>query len=139
MTIVPGLAKTSRREVLLACGLPKSAHRWLCDVDGALEPSGLVVCRAFTRADAVRRVERGGLAAALLIGDRRRIDGLSLLRIIRSIDWKLPCWLVTDDTTRPALEAALSLSATGVMSQPVEVDELVMTLRKVLVDPIRGN
>ncbi len=59
---------------------------------------------------------------------------LSLLRVIRSIDDELPCWLVTPDPCRRTLQAASSLRVTGVMGYPIEVQELTLALRKLLVN-----
>ena len=108
-------------------------------MDEALRPCGLTLFRANTRAAALATVEKGGLAAAILIDDRPWIDGITLLRLIRSIDIVLPCWLVTAKATRRTLEAALNLSVCGVMETPANVIEFTRTLVKYLDDPRRHN
>ena len=125
--------------MLFSHGLFCAGSRWLGEVEEGLRPSGLVVCRAHSGPDTIRRVEQGGLGAAVLIADRTQIDGLSILRVIRSIDAELPCWLVTPEATRQLLEAALSLQVTSVLTQPVEVNRLTLALKKVLIDPARRN
>ena len=84
------------------------------------------MCRAHTGPDTILRVEQGGLGAAVICADHARIDGLSVLRIIRSIDMELPCWLVTKDTTRQTLQTALSLRVTSVVTHPDRVSALTL-------------
>lgn len=104
----------------VAAELPATGFRW---------------CRLPTGPDVVTRVERGGLAAALFVDDRTAGEGLSLLRIIRSIDRDLPCWFITPMASRQILEAALSLRVISVMTYPVEVTEITLGLRKVFGVP----
>lgn len=97
-----------------------------------LEPSGVRVYRAHTGPDTIRRIEQGGLGAAVVCADDAPIDALPVLRIIRSIDLELPCWLVTKDTTRQTFQTALSLSVTSVITHPDRVGELARALQRVL-------
>lgn len=139
MTNVPGVLVNPCREVLVSHDVLGGGPRWVAEVEDRLRPTGLVVRRVFTGLDTIRRVEVGGLAAAVLVADGARIDGLSILRVIRTIDAGLPCWLVTGDTTRRILEEALALHVTSVMAPPVEADRLTMSLKKALIGSIRGN
>lgn len=122
------------RDVLISHRLQGGETRWLNEVDTGLRPTGLRVCRVHTRAETICRVEHGGLAGAVVIADGRQIEGLSLLRTIRSIDRDLPCWLVTDDTRRATLEAALALRVMSVFTHPVRVQDLTLALTKLLVN-----
>ncbi len=99
-----------------------------------LKPSGWLVHRTHTGAETIARVEEGGLSAAVLIADQSQIDSMSLLRIIRSIDARLPCWLVAESPTRQMLEQALTLRARSVISQPAEMDGLVVALQKLVMN-----
>ncbi len=139
MTNLPSWGCTESRKVLLSHGGAWTRNAWLGGVDDVLRPSGFVVCRAHTGADTIRQVEEGGLAGAVLVEDRERIDGLSLLRIIRSIDRHLPCWLVTERANRRTLEVALSLRVVSVMAQPLDLSELTRTLTGFLSDRANGN
>ena len=139
MTLSPSSWVTANRNVLLALGRQVGKPGWCNDIDVAFRPCGFVVCWAHSCVETVERVEQGGLAAAVLVGDDRQIDGLSLLRIIRSIDAVLPCWLVTRDTTRHTLQEAFALKATGVITHPVGADELGLTLRRRLAGPVSEN
>jgi CheY-like chemotaxis protein len=139
LTILPSLRPTPQHHLLLSYGRHQDVARWMCGVDELLKPSGVVVCRTHTGPDTIQRVEQGGLAAAVVCADHAQIDGLSLLRIIRSIDVELPCWLVTKTATRPTLQAALSLRVISVITHPDKVDTLTLALRKVLVNRAEGN
>jgi hypothetical protein len=123
------------RRVLLAHQAWPRDRRWYGDIDEAFAPVGLLACRAHTGGEAVRCVEQGGLAGAVLVSDERHIDGLSILRIIRSIDDRLPCWLVADGLTRWTLQEALALRVASVIVASVAPDELAVTLRKRLAGP----
>ena len=113
---------------------PSHDLRWWGELDDAFRPAGLAVYRAHSGPETIRWIERGGIAGAVLVADRQRINGLSLLHIIRSIDAELPCWLVTHAPTRPTLEAALALRATCVMNNLPPARELALAVRRLLVN-----
>ena len=139
MTISPSLRPARPRRVLLSYGRQQDVACWVCGVDDLLRPAGVLVCRAHTRPDTIRRIEQGGLGAAVVCADSAPIDGLPVLRIIRSIDVELPCWLVTKEMTRQTYQTALSLSVTSVITHPDRVGDLTLALRRVLVDRAMGN
>ncbi|MCH8148821.1 MAG: response regulator [Planctomycetes bacterium] len=139
MTNLPNIDPSHTRTVLLSHSQDGTASSWARGLDEALRPCGLTLFRVKTRAAALATVEKGGLAAAILIDDRPRVDGITLLRLIRSIDLVLPCWLVTAKATRRTLEAALNLSVCGVMETPTDAIEFTRTLATYLDDPRRHN
>lgn len=139
MTLTPGFELIARREVLVSHGRPVCGPRWLRDLGDELRPVGVVLTHTHSGPDTICRIEHGGLSGAILVGDQRGIDGLSILRIIRSIDVDLPCWLVAERTTPRTLQTALSLGARSVITYPVEVRELTLALSKVLMDPNPEN
>ena len=49
-----------------------------------------------------------------------RMDGLAVLRIIRSVDANLPCVLVAPAAPKRLLEQALGLDAYSVLTTPVD-------------------
>lgn len=126
MTHSPALIPT--RRILFAFGEHAIGPRWLGDMDARLVRSGMVLCPAHSGQETIRRVEEGGLCAAVVFEDQRAIDGLSLVRIIRSIDQVLPCWLLTGDTRRTTLETALALHVTSVLTSSIGPGELAATL-----------
>lgn len=105
---------------------------WWRGVDDVFRPIGLAPVFAESSAEAIAWVERGGLAAAIVTRDRSRGDGLTLLRIIRSIDGNLPCWLVTNDPSRATLEAAFLLRTTCVLRSPPTPAGLALAARRLL-------
>ncbi len=139
MTNRPRVTIDNRRTVLVSHGGDGGGPEWLNRLDGLFGPSGLSVCRAMAGPATIQRVEQGGLAGAIVIEDEPRTDALTLLRIIRSIDVVLPCWLVTRQATRRTLEAALALSVAGVMTPPVDLIGFSETLLRHLGDPNRRN
>jgi hypothetical protein len=122
------------RQVLIVHRANASGPLWVREVATVLGTQGLSVFAANTWPDTVQRLEHGGLAAAVLVADDPWLDPLSLLRIIRSIDDVLPCWLITPDCCRQTLQAAASLRVTGVMPYPVQVEELTLALGKLAVN-----
>ena len=122
------------RAVLIAHDPSAEGLEWIDEVRSVLEPDGLLVRRTHSAEDTARCVERGGLAAAVLVAGGGRMNGLSVLRIVRSIDVVLPCWLVALRTDRSTLQAALALRVTSVIAQPAEAMDIARALRTVIVD-----
>ncbi len=139
MTHSPRIAVSASPRVLLTQRREVDQPRWYDRIHTVLQPCGLQLCRAHTRWEAIDRVERGGLAAAVLVADDRQIDGLSLLRTIRMIDAGLPCWLVTEDSTRRTLEAAFALKVMSVITHPSGASELGLALRRLMAGGVQGN
>lgn len=130
MTAGPRLGQPSGRRVMLASAGIGWDRQWLSDIDAAFAPKGLVACRVQGGDQALQCVQQGGLAAAVFWTERRWGDGLTLLRIVRSIDGQLPCWLVGDDASRWALQEALSLRVTSILARRVGPDELTELLQR---------
>jgi len=140
MTLRPTVGTASFGQVLIAHGQYSASSGRLNEAEPLLRSIGLGIARAYTLEDAILRVERGGLAGAVLCGDGSSgLDGISMLRIVRAIARELPCWLVTHHVTRQRLEAALSLSVVSVIPEPLDVNHLSIVLRKKLVDVHRDN
>ena len=76
--------------MLVSYGPRSEDSSWLRSLDDAFAPCGLSPCHTHTRASTLERVELGGLSAAVLVDDRPRMDGLSVVRAIRAIDTALP-------------------------------------------------
>lgn len=130
MTIAPGMNQVSSRRVMLAQPGSSWDQQWLADVDAAFAPVGLVACRVYGRDQAAQCVQQGGLAAAVFWTERQWSDGLTLIRIVRSISRDLPCWLVGDDASRWALQEAFALRVTSVLARRVGPDELTSMLQR---------
>jgi DNA-binding response OmpR family regulator len=130
-----------RRRLLLAQPEGAGEAGWGQEIETVLSPSGVMVYRARSSHEVVQRIEEGGLSAAVLFGEQPLPGGtdiFSLLRLIRSIDMALPCWLVVRMTTRRALERALELRVQSIIEYPSGVADLIAGLRKVLQDSGRN-
>ena len=125
-------ARDRTRNVLFAPQSQGLDAAWLGEVDDLFRPAGLSLLRVGSGREAIARVERGGLAAAMLLPDSASSDGLALLRIIRSIDTELPCWLLTNDHSRSTLEAAFSLSVTCVIKHPPTRASLSLAVQRLV-------
>lgn len=104
--------------------------RWVEEMGSRLSPSGFCVDRAGSMPETVARIERGGVAAAVLVDDAQSIDALTLLRIIRSVDQSIPCWLVAEQLSRALLQTAWTLNAASVLKYPVDAIDVALTVLK---------
>jgi DNA-binding NarL/FixJ family response regulator len=104
---------------------------WESELLTRLDPAGVAVRQAFTGADVLRLVETRTVHLAL-VSDAPRIDGLSVLRMIRSIDASLPCVLVASGPDRRWLEQALALRAESVFSPPVDLELMCRLVTRLL-------
>ncbi len=111
--------------LLVSTGPGRWSRQWVEGLGARLEPRGVVVQRASSGREAIRMVEDGGISLAILDAELPRMDGLSVLRIIRSIDARLPCLLVAEKPTRHFFQEALALEAYSVLAEPV--DERLVT------------
>jgi len=130
MTLAPENSGICHRRVMLARPGSSWDRQWLEDVDAAFGSAGLVACRAHGRDETALCVQTGGLAAAVLWTERQWGEGLSLIRIVRSINHDLPCWIVGDDASHWALQEAFSLRVTSVLTHRVGPGELTSTLQR---------
>lgn len=111
------------------------------DIETFLSPTGAIICRARSCREAICRVEEGVSAAVLLeeAGPSSTPDVFALLRIIRSLDAVLPCWLVTRVADRRCVQRAFELRVQSIIEYPTGVGELLAGLQRVLRDPALEN
>lgn len=129
---IPSTDRLTTRELVLVRRPDDCGSNWLNRVTPSLQEAGLLMHRFDIGREAISRIERGGIAGAVLFAAEAGCDGLGLARIIRSIDRGLPCWLVLSTTARRSLQAAFELRVTGVMTEPVEPAEFSFTLTRAL-------
>ena len=106
---------------------------WISGLTEYLEPYPIEVRRAYTGQETIGLVEGGRIDAAILATELPRMDGLSVLRIIRSLNAELPCVMLTADASRRILQRALELGAYSVVTLPVDL----ASLRRVMVGLFR--
>ena len=104
---------------------------WAEGLSGWLEPNGIAVHRASSGRQAIEIVERGQAQLAVVGMDLPRMDGLSVLRIIRSIDRQLPCVLVAGQPSGHLFQQALELEAYSVIAEPVDAGLLVELVARI--------
>ncbi len=80
-------------------------------------------------------VVRSGLADAAVLDDRAQLglDVMNILRMIRRMDAALPVVVVTTRVDRRTLETALRLAAFSVVARPLELEELLRQIRRMMV------
>ena len=61
------------------------------------------------------------------------LDILAMLRMIRRLNDRIPVVVVTGRTDRRLLEAALRLAAFSVVTKPLELEELLRQLQRLMV------
>jgi CheY-like chemotaxis protein len=132
MELAPKQYCSDQPSVLFAYEPAEPGLEWVQGVDRTLTTRGCRVWRTHSGDETIRCVEQGRLSAVVLTAHRQSIDALALLRIIRSIDVDVPCWLVMENANRWTLEAALSLRATGVIGYPVDGPGLSLALARVI-------
>jgi DNA-binding NtrC family response regulator len=118
------------RGVVLIGGLPGD-DPYSLGLAARLRRSGVLVRRATGRAEVLRAVEAREASTAVL-WDTPEVDGLSLLRMIRTIDGGLPSVLVTAAPDRRWLERALALRAETVFSPPVDLERMGCVITRLL-------
>lgn len=97
---------------------------WVGGITSYLAERCIEVERVHTGREAISLVERGGIDAAILSDDLPRMDGLSVLRMIRSVDARLPCVMVAAEASPRTLQQALALRAYSVVTEPVDLAAL---------------
>jgi DNA-binding NtrC family response regulator len=89
-------------------------------------------------------VVTAGVADAAVLDDAAdwRLDVLQLLRMIRRVNTTLPVVVVTGQRDRHWLEDALRLAAFSVVTRPLELEELLRQIQRMmgrLDDMLRGH
>jgi len=117
------------RQVLVSHPGARPEGDWIAGLTRYLEEHEVAVQRAYTGRQAVELVDGGRVDAVVLSGDRPPMEGLSVLRIIRTIRADLPCVMVLTEVSTRSLQQALELGAYSVVRQPVDV----LRLQRVMV------
>jgi DNA-binding NtrC family response regulator len=81
------------------------------------------------------QVVKSGVADAAVLDDRAHLglDVMHILRMIRRVDSALPVVVVTTGVDRRTLENALRLTAFSVVARPLELEELLRQIRRMMV------
>ncbi len=110
------------------------AESWRDVLGQIVGPQWLVTYKVDSGSELLE-VVREGLADAAVLDDSARfeLEVLQLLRMIRRLDAVLPVVVVTAHTERRWLEDALRLAAFSVVTRPLELEELLRQIQRMMV------
>jgi two-component system, chemotaxis family, chemotaxis protein CheY len=101
-------------------------------VAGALEQAGFVVTTAQDGIEGLQRIQEEKPAMVILDVNMPRMNGLDMLDSIDVKTSGIPVLLLTTEVQPSLMARAKKAGAKGWMVKPVNVDQLVETVRKVI-------
>jgi two-component system, chemotaxis family, chemotaxis protein CheY len=101
-------------------------------VTGALEQAGFVVTTAQDGIEGLQRIQEEKPAMVILDVNMPRMNGLDMLDSIDVKTSGIPVLLLTTEVQPSLMARAKKAGAKGWMVKPVNVDQLVETVRKVI-------
>ena len=109
------------------------AESWLPALETIVGPQVLVTYKVESK-DELLDVVQCGLADAAVLDDEPdwTVDVLQLLRMIRRMNAVLPVVVVTRRSDRRLLEDALRLAAFSVVVKPLELEELLRQIHRMM-------
>ena len=110
------------------------AESWLPAVEQIVGPNVVVPYKVSGDRELLD-VVRSGAADAAVLDDEADwcMDILQMLRMIRRLDRLLPVVVVTARRDRRLLEGALRLTAFSVVVKPLELEEFLRQIRRIMV------
>ncbi|HUS47725.1 MAG TPA: response regulator [Phycisphaerae bacterium] len=107
---------------------------WQRALERIVGPQLLVTYEVRGDTELLEVVQSGVADAAVLDDDVDwRLDVLQLLRMIRRVNEHLPVVVVTRRTDRRVLESALRLAAFSVVHKPLELEELLRQIQRIMI------
>jgi len=109
------------------------AESWVPALEQIVGPEWVLPHRVSDDSQLLNMVE-SGLADAAVLDDAVGwgIDVLRLLRIIRQLDALLPVVIITEKQDRRWLEDALRLAVFSVVARPLELEELLRQIQRMM-------
>lgn len=109
------------------------AESWQPALEQIVGRQWLVTYRVGGR-DELLQVVRSGMVDAAVLDDTPGlgIDAMQMLRLIRRVDAILPVVIVSRQVDRRLMENALKLAAFSVVQRPLELEELLRQLRRMM-------
>jgi DNA-binding NtrC family response regulator len=108
------------------------AESWLGALDQIVGPEWLKTYPVRNDRELLQVVESGKADAAVLDDADSQLDVLQLLRMIRRVNSVLPVVVVTSHRDRLWLENALRLAAFSVVCKPLELEELLRQVHRMM-------
>jgi DNA-binding NtrC family response regulator len=110
------------------------AESWLPALEEIVGPRFLVAYRVSGDRELIEVVREGLVDGAVLDDAAQwRMDMLHLLRLLRQVDRMLPVVVLTKRTDRRWLEDALRLAVFSVVVKPLELEELLRQIQRMMI------
>lgn len=111
------------------------AQDWQDALQQIVGPDWLTTYRVRGGGELLKVVESGAADAAVLddTADLGGLDVMQILRMIRRVDQALPVVIITHQPDRRYMENALRLEAFSVVQRPLELEELLRQIRRMMV------
>lgn len=110
------------------------AQDWQDALEQIVGPEWITTYRVSDGRELLSVVE-SGVADAAVLDDRAELglDVMQTLRLIRRLNAALPVVVVTTQIDRRVLENALRLAAFSVVPRPLELEELLRQIRRMMI------
>jgi CheY-like chemotaxis protein len=118
----------NRFTVLLA----NEQEAWHQTVRQLLEPQGVQTVSARNGREALQVIESRSVHAAVLDAQMPQLGGLQVVRLMRELEKAPPAILLTNHLTSHLLHEALGMQVFSVLSKPVDPNQLLDSLARVL-------
>jgi CheY-like chemotaxis protein len=123
------IAEHNRLTVLLA----DDQERWHQTVRGLLEPQGVHTISARSGREALQMIESQPVHVAVLDHQMPQLGGLQVIKLMRELHKSAPpAILLANDLTSHLLREALGMHVFSVLSKPVDPNQLLDALARVL-------
>jgi len=128
------VAALNQRESPMGLVVTGEAEAWQRALEVIVGPRWLLTYQVRGGDELFEVVESGLADAAVLDEDADwGVDVLHVLRMVRRLDAALPVVVVTRRTDRRWLESALQLTAFSVVVKPLELEELLRQIRRIMI------
>jgi DNA-binding NtrC family response regulator len=112
--------------------LPTEQEGWHRTIAGLLEPQGVQTVFARSGREALDLIESTPLHAAVLDMQMPGLGGLQVVKLMRELHKAVPAILLAEHLTNHLLREALGMHVFSVLSKPVDFNQLLDALARVL-------
>jgi DNA-binding NtrC family response regulator len=105
---------------------------WVPTVRDLLAPQGVQTIAARNGREALSLIEAGSIHVAVLDQQMPQLGGLQVIRRMRDLPLAPPAILVSDHLSHHLLHEALGMKVFSVLSKPVDFNQLLDVLARVL-------
>jgi CheY-like chemotaxis protein len=112
--------------------LPSEREGWHETVSRLLEPQGVRTVLAHNGHEALEMIRAHSVHAAVLDTQMPQLGGLQVIRLMQTMDDAPPAILLTEHLTNYLLREALGMHVFSVLSKPVDCNQLLDALARVL-------